>query len=156
MFMVDFKSKKDKMRVLEGRPWVVEGSLFAIEDYDGLLVPLSYLFEKAAFWVWIYNLPLACMSLIVGNQIKSSMGQVLEVDVDEGGMGWGECLRVKILLDLQKPLSRGRKLKINGSSILVTFQYEKLSKFCFRCEAIKHKGTRCPERHDVRAQNALT
>jgi hypothetical protein len=84
------------------------------------------------------------------------MGQVLKVDVNEGGMGWGECLRINVLLDLQKPLSRGRKLKINGFSILVTFQYEKLSKFCFQCGAIMHEGTGCPKRHNMRAQNATT
>jgi hypothetical protein len=67
MFLVKLESEIDKNRVLEGRPWIVEGNLFAVEDYDGLSPPSSYLFEKAAFWVWIYNLPLACMSLIVGN-----------------------------------------------------------------------------------------
>jgi hypothetical protein len=102
LFLVELEYEKDKRRILEGRPWAVEGHLFAVEDYDGLSSPSSYLFEKAAFWVQIYNLPLACMSLIIGNQIGSSMGQVLEVDVDEGGMGWGECLRVKVLLDLKK------------------------------------------------------
>jgi hypothetical protein len=156
LFLVELESEKDKRRILEGRPWSVEGHMFAIEDYDGLSSPSSYLFEKVAFWVRIYNLPLACMSLIIGNQIGSSMGQVLKVDVDDGGMGWGECLRVKVLLDLKKPLSRGRKLKINGSPILIHFQYEKLPKFCFQCGAIMHGGTGCPERHDVRAQNATT
>jgi hypothetical protein len=154
LFLVELETEKDKTRILEGRPWSVEGHLFAVEDYDGLSSPSNFRFEKAAFWIRIKNLPLSCMSLVVGNQIGSSMGQVLEVDVDEGGMGWGEWLRVKVLLDLQKPLLRGRKLKINGSSILITYQYEKLLKFCFRCGAIMHGGTGCPERHDVRAQNA--
>jgi hypothetical protein len=154
LFLVELETEKDKIRILDGRPWSVEGHLFAVEDYDGLSSPSNYRFEKAAFWVRINGLPLSCMSLVVGNQIGSAMGQVLEVDVDDGGMGWGECLRVKVLLDLQKPLLRGRKLKINGSSILITFQYEKLPKFCFRCGAIMHGGTGCPERHDVRAQNA--
>ena len=67
------------------------------------------------------NLPLACVNLTVGHQIGPSMEQVEEVDVDDGGMDWGEYLRVKITLDLQKPLMRGRMLKINGSSTLVTF-----------------------------------
>jgi hypothetical protein len=156
LFLVELESESDKKRVLEGRPWTVEGHLFAVEDYDGLSLPSNYLFEKAAFWVRIYRLPLSCMSLIVGKQIGESMGQVLKVDVDEGGMGWGECLRVKVVLDLRKPLSIGRKLKINGSPTLISFQYEKLPKFCFRCGVIMHGDTGCSERHDVRAQNATT
>jgi hypothetical protein len=66
LFLVELKSESDKKRVLEGQPWTVEGHLFAVEDYDGLSLPLNYLFEKAAFWVRIYRLPLSCMSLIVG------------------------------------------------------------------------------------------
>jgi hypothetical protein len=100
LFLVELETEKDKTRILDGRPWYVEGHLFVVEDYDGLSSPSNYRFEKAAFWVRINSLPLSCMSLVVGNQIGSSMGQVLEVDVDDGGMGWGECLRVKVLLDL--------------------------------------------------------
>jgi hypothetical protein len=55
----------------------------------------------------MHNTPLACMNLNIGHQIGSSMGHVEEVDVDDGGMGWGESLRVKVTLDLQKPLMRG-------------------------------------------------
>jgi hypothetical protein len=59
------------------------------------------------------------MNLHIGYQIGLVMGHVEEVDVDNGGMGLGEALRVKITLDLQKPLMRGRMLKINGPYQLV-------------------------------------
>jgi hypothetical protein len=94
------------------------------------------------------------MSLIVGQQIGSSISQVEEVDVDEGGMGWGECLRVKLNLDLHNPLMRGRMLKINGSSMLIRFWYERLPKFCFHCRVIKHRVTDCLESDRARKQNA--
>jgi hypothetical protein len=149
LFLVDFVNETNKKRVLEGRPWVFEGHLFAIEDYDGLTPPAKYLFDKAAFWVRMINLPLACMSLTVGNQIGSSMGQVEEVDVDEGGIGWGESLRVKITLDLHKPLIRGRVIKINGVAMLISFKYERLPKFCFRCGVIKHGVIGCSARNDA-------
>jgi hypothetical protein len=156
LFLVDFVEESDKIRVLEGRPWVFEGNLFAVEDYDGLTKPSDFSFDKATFWVRMIGLPLACMNLTVGHQIGTSMGQVEEVDVDDGGMGWGEYLRVKITLDLQKPLMRGRMLKINGSSMLVKFQYERLPKFCFRCGVIKHGITGCSEKREARKQHAPT
>lgn len=56
----------------------------------------------------MYNLPLACMGKDVGLQIGAFVGLVEEMDVNELGIGWGEFLRVHILLDLLKPLSRGR------------------------------------------------
>lgn len=82
------------------------------------------------------------------------MGHVEEVDVDEGRMGWGESLRVKITIDLQKPLMKGRMLKIQGTSMLIPFRYKRLPKFCFRCGVIKHGVTGCSERSEARKQNA--
>ena len=154
LFLVDFASEQDKQRVLEVRPRVFEGNLFAIEDFDGLMASSKYLFDKATFCVRMHNLPLACMSLAMGQQIGAAMGKVEEVDVDNGGMGWGESLRVKITLDLHKPLMRGRMLKINGSAVLVGFQYEKLPKFCLNCGVLKHGVTGCVVRIGTRKQNA--
>jgi hypothetical protein len=51
LFLVDFVNKRDKKRVLEGRPWVFKGNLFALEDYDGLTPSLKFPFDKAVFWV---------------------------------------------------------------------------------------------------------
>ena len=82
------------------------------------------------------------------------MGQAEEVDVDKGGMGWGEALRVKVTLDLHKPLMRGRVLKIKEAPMLIPFKYEKLPKFCFRCGVIKRGVTGCSERNNARKQNA--
>lgn len=96
------------------------------------------------------------MSLTIGHQIGSSMGHVEEVDVDDDEMGWGEFFRVKITFDLPKPLMKGRMLKINGSFMLITFQYERLPKFCFRYGMIKHGMMGCSERSEARKQNAPT
>jgi hypothetical protein len=79
---VDFVTEKDKQIVLEGCPWVFEGNLFAVEDYNELMAPSKYLFNKAAFWVRMHYLPLACMSMAVGQQIGVSMGHVEEVSND--------------------------------------------------------------------------
>jgi hypothetical protein len=46
------------------------------------------------FWVRMFNFPLACMGKEVGFQIGATMGQVEEVDTDEG-VGWGKYLRVR-------------------------------------------------------------
>ena len=36
LFFVEFEKIRDKERVLEGRSWAFEGSLFRIEDYVGI------------------------------------------------------------------------------------------------------------------------
>ena len=154
LILVDFENKRDKERVLEGRPWVFEGSLLAVEDYDGLRPLTQIQFDRVTFWVRMISLSLAYMSLTIGQQIGSLIGHVEKVDVDDGGMVRGEYLQVKVNLDLHKPLMRERILRINGSFMLIGFQYESLPKFCFRCGVIKHGITGCAESNGARKQNA--
>jgi hypothetical protein len=145
-FLIEFDDPSDKERVMARRPWVFEGSLFIIEDFDGLTPPSKFTFEKETFWVRMIDLPLACMSAEIGRRIGASVGQVKAVDTDSKGIGWGEFLRVKIQVDITKPLPRGRKINIEGNSMWVKFQYERLPKFCFQCGVICHGKGGCPSR----------
>lgn len=45
-------------------------------------------FEKAAFWVRMYNLPLVCMGREVGLHVGSTVGEVEDIDVLDDGVGW--------------------------------------------------------------------
>jgi hypothetical protein len=47
LFMIVFEDGRDKVRVLKGRPWVFEGNLFLVEDFDGSSSPAKLNFEKA-------------------------------------------------------------------------------------------------------------
>ncbi|XP_059436690.1 uncharacterized protein LOC132169721 [Corylus avellana] len=150
LFLIEFFDMRDKERVMSGRPWVYEGNLFLVEDFDGTTSPSSYTFEKAAFWVRMKNLPLGCMGKAIGRRIGDTVGVVEIVDTDEKGIGWGEFLRVKILLDLRKPLPRGRKINVNGASVWIPFQYERLPKFCYTCGIICHGIMGCTRRSNLR------
>jgi hypothetical protein len=152
LFLIEFINPKDKEKVLEGRPWVFEGSLFLVEDFNGTKTPSQFSWDRAAFWVRMVNLPLACMDREVGRKIGSTVGIVEAVDTDARGMGWGQSLRVKIQIDLAKPLQRGRKINVEGTPHWVTFQYERLPKFCFQCGVICHGKSGCPRRSSFRQQ----
>lgn len=135
---------------------MLEGSLFAIEDFDGVTPPSEIDFEMVEFWVRMINLPLACMCKDVGYQIGSSVGIVKEVDTDEKGVGWGGYLWVRIQLDLKKPFSRGRMLKVQGRSVKVVFQYEQLPRFCFQCGCIKHGKLACQIRRGPQVRGEVS
>jgi hypothetical protein len=47
-----------------------------------------------------------------GGMIGSSVGEVEVVDTDANGVGWGDFLQVRVLINLTKPLAHGRKLKL--------------------------------------------
>lgn len=82
------------------------------------------------------------------------MGVIEEVDTDKVGIGWGEFLRVRIKLDLTKPLPRGCMLKLQGQSVWVAFRYERLPKFCFHCGVNRHGSTGCLKRSGIQMHGA--
>jgi hypothetical protein len=143
LFLIEFQHEWDKVRIMEGRPWQFDRDLFSMADFDGRTPPSELEFEKVPFWVRMYDMPLACMSREMGQRIGASMGVVEEVDVDEAGVGWGEFLHVRIVLDVTKPLSRGRFLKLRDRTIWITFHYERIPRFCFTCGVIKHGVRGC-------------
>ena len=144
MFLIEFEDPWDKSRVLEGRLWDFEGSLFAVEDFDGMTPPGEIEFDKVSLWVRMINIPLVCMCKEVGLQISAFLGTVEEVDTDEDGVRWGEYLRVRVKIDPMKPLSRGRTLMVQGKSVRVFFfQYEGLPRFCFQCGCISRGKEGC-------------
>jgi hypothetical protein len=153
LFIIEFEFEQDKKRVLEGRPWDFEGFLFLVEDYDDRTTPANIKFDRASFWIRMFKLPLGCMGREVGRKIGATVGVVEAVDADARGVAWGEYLRVKISLDLSKPLARGRKINLEGTPIWIPFKYEKLPKFCFQCGVICHGPEGCTKRSEMKNQN---
>jgi hypothetical protein len=66
--------------------------LFIAEDFDGITPPSQFTFDKAAFWVRMIDLPLACMSLEIRQRIGATVGEVEAADTDDEGIGWGKYL----------------------------------------------------------------
>lgn len=81
----------------------------------------------------------------MGTKIGTSLGEFQEVDIASDGVGWGKCLRIRVSINLTKPLERGRALNLGGKSYWVNFKYEKLPMFCFHCWRIVHGSQGCPE-----------
>lgn len=65
------------------------------------------------------------------------------VDTDESGTSWHKFLCVKVLVDIMKPLARGRLLNIGDKRYCIPFKYEKMPIFCFHCGVIKHINRMC-------------
>lgn len=61
-----------------------------------------------------------------------------EVDVEEDDTGWGHALRVRVEINLTKPLARGMSIIVQGENIWIPIQYEKLTHFYFNYGRIIH------------------
>lgn len=70
-------------------------------------------------------------------------GDVIMVDADISGACWGKFLRVKVWIDIIKPLTKGRILTMGDVKYWIPFKYERLPNFCYHCGLFKDKAGRC-------------
>ena len=69
------------------------------------------------------------------------MEHALETVEDRGG---GPCMRIRVQIDITKPLCRGRKILLDDNTeCWVSFQYERLPNFCYWCGSVSHGEKDC-------------
>ncbi|XP_042972822.1 uncharacterized protein LOC122304628 [Carya illinoinensis] len=143
MFLVEFNTKTDKTRVMNGRPWSFDKCLLCIQDCEGAKSVKDMQFCNEPFWIQCHDMPFAGMSVSMGERLGNSLGKVLMVDTNGSETCWGKFLRVKVMLDITKPLARGRFINMDGEKYWIPFRYERLNNFCYHCGAIKHGEGGC-------------
>ena len=116
------------------------------QEFEGDKNPKDILLKLSPFWVQIYNLPLNSRTREAGKAIGESLGKFIEVDVEDTGVQWGTCLRVRVEIDVTRKLIRGRKINMEkGETRWVHFKYERLPNFCYRCGLLEHDLKDCFE-----------
>ena len=144
IWLFEFEAVDDMRRVLDGRPWSFDRQIIVLNEFDGKTPPAQIVFKYSPFWVQVHDLPLLCMTKGIAMKIGASLGQLEDVDLADEGVGWGRSLRIRVEIDLAKPLERGKALRLEGKSYWVSFKYEKLPMFCFECGRIVHDVKGCP------------
>ncbi|XP_075659849.1 uncharacterized protein At4g02000-like [Castanea sativa] len=147
LYLVEFGDGRDKKKVLYMCSWSYEKQLVLLQELDGKLTPKEIEIRWEPFWVQIFNLPLNCRTKEMGRAMGTKLGEVLEIDVQESGVHWGTCLRVKVRLDVTKKLVRGKKITVEGGKCRwVSFKYKRLPNFCYWCGLLNHALKECPEK----------
>ncbi|CAI8614953.1 unnamed protein product [Vicia faba] len=77
-------------------------------------------------------------------QLGNIVGEFMETDQKKANR-FGKFLRIKVKVDLRKPLKRGTVLKYQDKCLKVFFKYERLPTFCFICDKIGHQLKDCKE-----------
>ncbi|XP_050222712.1 uncharacterized protein LOC126672803 [Mercurialis annua] len=152
LFVCEFKTKTDRTRILNEAPWHFDKQLILFEPLCGNLQPDEVGLEKSPFWIRIYNIPLNCRSKAAITRIASKVGRIVEWS-DEEMATWGRYSRIRVMIDVTKPIVRGTKI-INplGESCWVSFKYEKIQNFCYWCGMCDHIVADCetkPEEMEV-------
>ena len=135
----NFEDKCDLNRVIEHEPWTYDKHLVVFEKVVAN-VPISALsFQYTSFWIQIHDLPIHCLNSETCEAIGSSLGTPLLMTDSEGEGGKGNYLRVRVRIDITKPLNRVRKVWSEGSVIgCAILKYERLPNFCYWCGLVSH------------------
>ena len=66
----------------------------------------------------------------------------------------GKSMRVRILMDITKPLRRGMMMKIGVKEAReIIFKYERLGNVCYMCGCLDHLLKECEDDEDVDINN---
>ncbi|CAA0832173.1 Unknown protein [Striga hermonthica] len=147
LFMFVFQDNKDLANVLNNRPWTIMGGLLMLSACPPGGSPLELSFSRSLFWVQAHGLPADCLTAQIGRSIGQLIKQFVFTDCDvvcSGKLPSRNFLRLRVVLDVLKPLATGFWLERAGSHpIWVDFKYEKLGVFCYQCGLIGNSFRTC-------------
>lgn len=144
LFLFQFHHVIDRRRVMANRPWSFDKHLVMLKEFDGCMSPAEIVLNISPFWVQVYDLPLNDMNEKGGRRIGNVLGKYVETDVGDDGLGWGKFLRIRVEIDVTKPLRRGvMVLDPDGKKIWALVKYERLPTFCYQCGRLGHGEKDC-------------
>ncbi|CAI9118130.1 OLC1v1019654C1 [Oldenlandia corymbosa var. corymbosa] len=88
-------------------------------------------FTNSPLWVHVFNVPADLMTRLMAEFVANKIGSFMDVQTNAQGNCWGISIRVKVLIDITKPIPRMLEVEFNDEPLTLYFQYEKLPIMCF-------------------------
>ena len=155
-YLFQFFHEFDVITFLNNGPWTFNQHILVVrklmETDQADIVPLN----QVTFWVQIHNLPVGFHSINIIKDIGDYVGSFFESDENNFKVSWGNFLRIRVNMDVHKPLKRRMKIKKYGGEWLgVDFRYERLNLFCFICGCLSHTDRKCSKLYEYLEGNVL-
>ncbi|KAL9411935.1 hypothetical protein AB3S75_045523 [Citrus x aurantiifolia] len=155
MFLFQFFHEIDVRRVFDSGPWTFDQHILLVHRLGAEEQPQNVPLFHTNFWIQIYNLPLGFQSERILHSIGNYIGSFIESDENNLKGVWQNYMRLRVSLDVRKPLKRRMRLKRTGGEwFWVDFKYERLNVFCFICGLLGHTERNCPSLYDGVDDNA--
>ena len=143
-----FKDQSDMQKVLAGEPWSFDKYLVIMQKFDGSEDVRNMGFELATFWIQVHDLPLRFRNRRVAEKLCEVLGTVNHEEQETDLLGV-RFVRVRVTLNISKPLCRGRVITLeDGKDLWIPFKYERLPNLCYRCGCLLHDEQNCVHRYD--------
>jgi hypothetical protein len=131
-----FQCLGDWERMKEGGPWNFRGNPVLIEEYDGFTKPSEVKLFFFDIWIQIHDLPIGYAPMI--KSLASKVGQFIYSEGISNDFE-GNFFRVKVKLDVRKPLKSVVTLVRGGKREFFFVKYEKLPNWCQVCGHLGHE-----------------
>jgi hypothetical protein len=153
-FLFTFFQASGKRRALEDGPWMFGKDLVVMIDLDDSKSIEEMEFTFVPIWVRVMKLPFGMMNKAVGEAIGDEIGSFISMDLCEDDTTKGRYLRIKVRVDIRKPLMRGVTVFTGEEDkpVWCPLEYEYLLDFCYTCGIIGHTDRSCEirlEREEV-------
>lgn len=113
-FMFTFYNRTDKEQVLERRPWTFEKHVLLLQEINSMEQPSKVTHNNMVFWVRMYDLPIGAMKEHIIHILGSKAGRVFEIGYQRENYLGGQYVRVRVEINVTKPLIRGTQLQVRG------------------------------------------
>lgn len=144
LYLFRFAAKRDLEYVLKNGPWSFDRNILVLKRTTGIEQPSEMKMSTMTFWARIYDLPLKLRTESMAKKIGDVIGKFEETDPKDHHR-LGRFLRIKVEIDLTKPMKRGTVVRFQGKDLRVFFKFERLPIFCFVCGRIGHQIRECEE-----------
>lgn len=144
VFVIQFRSFLENARVLADGPWTFDRALIILNSPNDFESINSLVFSHTQIWIQIHNVPFKYLTRDMAQNLGEIVGSVIEIDCDENDVWTGPFMRLRVTIDINKPLRRGLKLRIDIADVVwCPIFYEKLPDFCHNCGIIGHTHREC-------------
>ncbi|KAJ9187638.1 hypothetical protein P3X46_003067 [Hevea brasiliensis] len=143
-FLFQFVHPVDLEHVIKGSPWSFQQNLLVLKQLPQGVNPRHVELMRVEFWIQVHNLPSGFMSERVAKELVNYNGNYVEADPRNFTALWRDYMRIRVCLDINKPLKRRTQIKKPGGEwSWVNFKYERLSMFCYFCGMLGHSDRFC-------------
>ena len=138
-----FDNKEEMEKVIAVEPWSFDKHLVVVQSYDIDTAVGDLEFNRVSFWVQVHDLPVRFRRRKVAEQICEAVGRI-NASTDDSESEGDNFMRVRVSVDITKPLCRGRIISLdNGKELWVSFKYERLPNLCYWCGCLTHNDRDC-------------